>query len=65
MCTVETLIDASFLNRVCYEIVRSFEDGDINANRRRLLMYCAKDPTSGTKETDYVAAGKLDTEKSR
>ena len=25
-----------------------------------LLMYCAKDPSSGTKETDYAAAKKVE-----
>ena len=39
------------------EILMQTEDG--------LLMYCAKDPTSGTKESDYAAAEKLNTEKSR
>lgn len=28
-----------------------------------LLLYFAKDPTSGTKETDYAAAGKVEHEK--
>ena len=34
------------------EILMQTEDG--------LLMYGAKDPTSGTKETDYAAAKKVE-----
>ena len=44
MSTFETLVYASFLNRVWYQIVRSFEDGDINADRRRFVNVLCKRP---------------------
>ena len=49
MWSPETLVDASFWNRVWDWILKIFECRDINANRRWYVSELAKDPTSGRK----------------